>query len=415
MATRRSSAVTNRCHARTVLPWHRFGPYHHARARAAAKRLDLVGLEISTVDKVNMWAPVKEADGFELVRAFPAQDVDELSQGAIRERIGEVLDRIDPGVVVVHGWATREALAILEWAVARGRPAITMSASTAWDAPRRLHTEWVKSRLVRLCSAALVGGTPHVAYMESLGMPRERIFTGYDAVDNAHFARGAEKVLSTDQTGASRDRRRKFFLTVGRFIGTGPDAGVKNHFRLMESYRRYRRLAGGESWDLVILGDGDLRPQLEAYRTQLSLEPFVAMPGFKQYDELPTWYGLASAFILPSLKDTWGLVVNEAMAAGLPVVVSNRCGCAQDLVREGVNGFTFDPLDVEGLARLMHRMAHGDVDREAMGRASREIIADWGPERFADGLARAVEVALSAPRPRPTLLDRMILEALLRR
>ncbi len=102
------------------------------------------------------------------------------------------------------------------------------------------------------------------------------------------------------------------------------------------------------------------------------------------------------------------------MAAGLPVLVSNRCGCARDLVREGVNGFTFDPFDVEELARRMYDLAHGNVDRAAMGRASREIIAGWGPERFADGLARAVEVALSVPRPRAGWADRAILRALIR-
>ena len=102
------------------------------------------------------------------------------------------------------------------------------------------------------------------------------------------------------------------------------------------------------------------------------------------------------------------------MAAGLPVLVSNRCGCARDLVREGVNGFTFDPFDVEELARRMYDLAHGNVDRAAMGRASREIIAGWGPERFADGLAQAVEVALSVPRPRAGWADRAILRALIR-
>lgn len=122
-----------------------------------------------------------------------------------------------------------------------------------------------------------------------------------------------------------------------------------------------------------------------------------------------------SCFVHASTSEQWGLVVNEAMAAGLPVLVSNRCGCAADLVREGVNGFTFDPYDVEEMTRLMFRVAHGDVDRAALGQASREIIAEWGPERFAVGLEQAVEAALSAPAPKPSLLDRALLWALIHR
>lgn len=393
-----------------ILCWHRFGPYHHARAKAAARRLPLTGLEISTVDKVNMWAPVEGTNGFELIRVFPDHDIDTLPTTALREGIVRALEEVDPSVVVVHGWATRDALAVLCWALRQRKPAIMMSASTAWDAPRRLHTEWVKSRIVRLCSAALVGGTPHAEYMASLGMPRERIFTGYDVVDNRHFARGAE----TARGQAARLRRERglderFFLASARFVEK------KNLFRLLEAYARYRAATGAGAWDLVILGDGELRTDLEAHRARLGLEAHVSMPGFRQYDELPVWYGLASCFVHASTVEQWGLVVNEAMAAGLPVLVSNRCGCAQDLVREGVNGFTFDPYDAEGLAELMHRIAHGGLDLEALGRASREIIADWGPERFADGLARAAETARSVPGPRPTLVDRALLEFLVRR
>ena len=124
---------------------------------------------------------------------------------------------------------------------------------------------------------------------------------------------------------------------------------------------------------------------------------------------------MASAFVHASTTEQWGLVVNEAMAAGLPVLVSNRCGCAPDLVRDGVNGFTFDPYDVDRLADLMLKVSSDQCDREAMGQASRAIIKDWGPERFADGLMQAVAVARSRPLPRASWLDRSLLWALVHR
>jgi glycosyltransferase involved in cell wall biosynthesis len=142
----------------------------------------------------------------------------------------------------------------------------------------------------------------------------------------------------------------------------------------------------------------------------------VVLPGFIQYDALPAYYGLAGAFVHASTTEQWGLVVNEAMASGLPVIVSKRCGCVPDLVQDGVNGFSFDPYDVEALASLMQRVAAmADEQRRTMGEAGRRIIADWGPERFADGLMQAVEVARRRPPSRASWLDRSLLWALVHR
>ena len=138
------------------------------------------------------------------------------------------------------------------------------------------------------------------------------------------------------------------------------------------------------------------------------------MPGFKQYADLPKYYGLAEAFILPSTEEQWGNVVNESMACGLPVLISSRCGCAGTLVRNGVNGFTFDPFDVDALAKIMLRFSSGQLDLAAMGQASREIISQWRPDTFAENLLKAAECALSQPRPRAGLFDSLLLSALIR-
>jgi glycosyltransferase involved in cell wall biosynthesis len=144
------------------------------------------------------------------------------------------------------------------------------------------------------------------------------------------------------------------------------------------------------------------------------LEDSVLLPGFKQYDELPAFYGPAGAFIHASTTEPWGLVVNEAMASGLPVLVSNRCGCAQDLVQEGKNGFTFDPDNVEELAQLMFQVSAFQPSKlSEFGSESRRIISGWGPERFATGLRDAVAAALESPPKRAGALDRLLLRLLL--
>lgn len=140
----------------------------------------------------------------------------------------------------------------------------------------------------------------------------------------------------------------------------------------------------------------------------------VTLAGFRQLEETTAYYGLAGAFVHPAQVDQWGLVVNEAMAAGLPVLVSKRAGCAHDLIRDGENGFCFDPADASQLSRLLCKIASPDTDRAAMGRRSREIIARWSPDRFAEGLWQALQTGQQQPR-RPFSLPLRLLLWLLRK
>jgi hypothetical protein len=97
------------------------------------------------------------------------------------------------------------------------------------------------------------------------------------------------------------------------------------------------------------------------------------------------------------------------------VLVSNRCGCAIDLVATGRNGYTFDPLRPSELADLMLHVSSDQCDRHKMGEASRAIIAQWTPQRFASSLCQAVDTALASPPPKAALPDRLLLHALMYR
>ncbi len=352
----------------------RLGPYHAARLAAAARLLPVLAVELAAESAEYAWDKVEGAGAFERLTLFPAARPATGAETAAR--VVALLEERQPAAVAIPGWADALALAALGWCARSGKPAIVMSESTAHDATRHAVREWIKRTLLRGCSAALVGGSAHVAYLATLGFPRDRIFTGYDIVNNAHFA-----VADPPRGGG--------FLASARFIEK------KNLPRLLRVYAAYRREGGG--WPLTLLGDGPLRRDLLALRDELGLTAHVAMPGFEQYDGLPSRYAAADAFIHASTTEQWGLVVNEAMAAGLPVLVSKRCGCAPDLVAEGRNGFTFDPEDeAEITARLRDLSSSPDLQR--MGEASREIIADWTPTRFGEGMKSAVETALSRPR-----------------
>jgi glycosyltransferase involved in cell wall biosynthesis len=142
------------------------------------------------------------------------------------------------------------------------------------------------------------------------------------------------------------------------------------------------------------------------------LNDVVHLPGFRQYADLPAYYGLAGAFVHASTIEQWGLVVNEAMAAGLPVVVSRGCGCADELVVPGRNGYTFDPLDPSELTRCLLHVASDRCNRQVMANEGRVIIADWTPDRFATGLSQAVDLAIATPR-RSMLGNRILVRALI--
>ena len=132
------------------------------------------------------------------------------------------------------------------------------------------------------------------------------------------------------------------------------------------------------------------------------------LPGFKPYEELPFYYALANAFVHASTTEQWGLVVNEAIASGLPVIVSNRCGCAPELVNG--NGFTFDPTNEDELAtRLLEMASLSDQERKHLGDNSYRIAANFAPERFGEGLERAASVAMAGPQKRFGVMDRALL------
>lgn len=392
--------------------FHRFGPYHTARLSAVARLsgCTLTGIELSAVDNTYAWAPMESDYSFNHVTLFRDCDIHEKSPKDVWQRMWQELADIKPHVVAVPGWSEAASLAAIAWCNTHKIPVVLMSASTAYDVPRTWWKECIKNRIVRLCSAALVGGSPQAEYLADIGMPRDLIFPGYDVVDNEYFATRTDLLgKNAKQLRSELDLPEHFFIVSNRFVAQ------KNLTRLLNAYAHYREKAGKKAWSLVLIGDGALRPQIEKQLADLNLTQGVLMPGFIQYDKLPEYYGLASVCILASVSETWGLVINEAMASGLPVIVSNHCGCAPDLVREGVNGFTFDPYDVDALADLMLKISSDACARRAMGKASREIISHWTPETFARNMIKAAQTAVKGPRTHSGFFDRALLRALANR
>lgn len=370
----------------------RLGPYHVARldgaARVAARNgAELVGIEVAGTDAVNLWTSRPGPASFRHRCLFPDASYQELRGSVIRSAVVSALTEEGPGAVALPGWHRADATGGLAWCRRTGTRAILMSESSRHDTARQWWREWFKRRVVGRYDSALVGGRSHAAYAAELGMPREHIFLGYDVVDNRHFAEGASR--AREQSDVLRGRYglpAQYFLGVGRFVAK------KNFAGLLDAFASYRDRAGAGAWHLALCGEGPLRSDLEEQSRALSIQDRVIFAGVVQYDELPAFYGLAGAFVHASTTEQWGLVVNEAMASGLPVLVSDRCGCAGELVQEGVNGYKFGPVHTDRLASLLFDVSGGGGKAAQMGQASQRLIADWTPERFGSSLWDAATV-----------------------
>ena len=364
--------------------WVNFGHYHLARLAALNEVLKVRGIEL---------APFQRHYGWKVSREALAGVITTLSEGAYEDQrtlalcvgVWRALSREKPRIVLVPGYSAGPPITAAVWCWAHGAKAVLLSESTFADYPRQAWREWLKRCLVRtLFTFALVGGKRTRDYVRTLGIPSSRTFRYYDVVDNEYFAAGTAALRRTQDAEKYR-LPRNYFLFVGRL------APEKNVVTLIDAFAHYR--SGGGDWELVLVGEGTLRKELTSAAQQSGQAATVHFAGFQNGDELLPYYAFAGCLILPSTREPWGLVVNEAMTSGLPVLVSRNCGCSEDLVVEGENGFAFDPHDRGQLAALMAEMASsGCGARALLGMRSRQIIAEYSPGAFASEVRRLLQL-----------------------
>lgn len=378
--------------ASVLVALHRIGPYHHARLHAASQGLVLEALETRPQSSEYPWAFSAAA---EMARfGISAYSIHWLQGATDPERdqplteldrqLSALLDERRPDVVVSVGWADRAYQRLLLACHHRHIPLVIVSDSREHDGPRSAAKEWIKRSLLRAYSAALVAGSESRAYLKGLDFPSEAIFQPWDVVDN--------DLLQTMAATVQPERgARPHFLCVGRFVVK------KNHSGLVAAYGRYQAQAG--SWGLRLIGTGPLEAVIRTAIAALPDPSKVRLDPFLQLEDLAIAYGQASAFVLASSTDQWGLVVNEAMAAGLPCIVSRACGCAADLIEHGFTGWSFAPNDLAALTALLHSAEQqGPIERQGMAAAARERLNHYTPAEFAAGLRQAVKWARAQPR-----------------
>ena len=390
-----STPATN---CRVAVLWIDWYPYHVARfvglTHAPTLAGRVTGLEMVGGIGVHAGLKFREGlpDGLHIETLMPSESWQSANKLTLARLIWNRLSTLDPETVLVPGYYTLPAIAAALWARLHHRKSVLMTESCSYDHARSLWKEGVKRLGLHLLFGwAVAGGKDHIAYLQKLGFPRERVVRFYDVVDNRMFADGAS--LLRNGTAADHNLPSNYFLFVGRV------APEKNCVGLLSAWLIYR-LKGG-TWPLVIAGDGPDMPLLRATLAQSPYAGDVYLLGLRSSAQLFPLYAFASCFVLPSTREPWGLVVNEAMAAGVPVLVSTRCGCAHDLVQQGSTGWLFEPSDERLLARHLQLIESTPaIDRKRMGAAAAERIHAYSPERFGLEVASIADAA-SAPTPMP--------------
>lgn len=312
-----------------------------------------------------------------------------------RKAISAALASIQPDAVWVHGWGNAYPLAALR-AARRAKLPVLMRGETSLDclhggSMRRMAHRVLLSVLFRSVSQFLAIGTANREYYRCHGVPDERIHLAPYAVDNAFFQqRCREAAPNREKLRAELgiEPGRPVILFCAKLIAVKDPASLIRAVGMVGETKRV----------LLMVGDGALKPGLEALANKIA-PGLVKFLGFRNQTELPALYDLCDLFVLPSVFEPWGLVVNEVMNAAKPVLVSDKIGSGHDLVKPGVNGDVFRAGDVNDLhAKLLPWLA--DVGKRARGGVeSLHIINQWGFEENLAGMNQALSALSLAAAP----------------
>jgi glycosyltransferase involved in cell wall biosynthesis len=250
--------------------------------------------------------------------------------------------------------------------------------------PRRAHflRDAFLRGLFRLASGFLASGELNAAYYRHYGADPKRFFLLPWAIDNERFAR--DSVFAAGEREAMRERFgfRSDEMVIVFSAKLLPRKDPMTLLRAVDAMRNRQRAA------LLFLGHGELRAELEAFARERKLR--VHFAGFVNQRDLPKHYAAGDVFVLPSTYEPRGSVINEAMACGLPVIVTDRIGSIGDIVREGENAFIYPAGDARALASQLDQLVEDCALRERMAAKSREIIATWDYARGVRGVEEAI-------------------------
>jgi glycosyltransferase involved in cell wall biosynthesis len=294
-------------------------------------------------------------------------------------------------LVVLSAWDEPSYVLLWLWGVFLRKKIIFWIESTREDGPRPGIKEAYKKLLLSQASGCIVPGRKSSEYCRILGMPEGRIFVAPNAVDRDYFRCQADLLLPRRE-----ELRRELGLSgvVLLFVGRLVEA-YKNVSFLLRGFQRLGK--SGAEVSLALVGDGPDRDKYEDMIKSKNISG-VRFLGEMDHERLCRVYAASDIMVLPSRSETWGLVLNEAMEFGLPLVVSDAVGAGPDLVHPGENGFIVPSGDEGALVKALEKLANDPGLRTRMGEASRRIVEHFSPENWVAGVISAFDAVLRETR-----------------
>jgi len=322
---------------------------------------------------------------------FPEQSNTELTKHQIKDKAFARLNEIDPDVVIGGSIVFYSGALGLRWAKRNKKKFIMFDdAKPSW-VKRNFVVQTIKNLITNQADGLWL---PSVEYDEEYNTlyPKNKMqyLYGYDCIDNNLFKLGDKRM----------DHHK--IITVSRLV---PKKNVK---ALLEAWKFVED--NDNVYSLDILGDGPLADELKAYKNQLGLKR-VNFLGAVANDDIPKFLSCADAFVCPSLYESWGLVVNEAMAAGLPVLLSDKINAAFTLLKDWENGYLFDPYEEGALQqKLMDFIRLPVAVKKRMSAKSLELIGRMDFNYMGDELLRALNHFKTTSFKKPSLPARLVID-----
>jgi L-malate glycosyltransferase len=370
-----------------VLVWENFGPTHVDRCESVAKLIGtsrrVYGLELASASIIYKWRP-ETGSGFQKITLF-------------HETTADVPIIRFTKALLMACWRLRPAdfffchyslLPIFLTAMSlrlSGSRVFAMNDSKFDDYRRDFRREIIKTVFYRPYNGAIASGTRAADYLRFLGIPESRVMLNYDTLSVGRIRR----LAGIDKAPGGAPFEARHFTIVARMV---PE---KNISMALEAYSIYRTQSTRPR-ELHLCGSGPLEARLRAKTAELAIDDFIKFHGFLQTEDVCSILGTTLALLLPSTIEPFGLIVIEALAMGVPVILSESCGARDLLVRNGVNGFIVEPDNSAGLAFFMslidkdeslwHRLSLATEKFAVAGDASlfaQSVMNLTGPEKSA--------------------------------
>lgn len=369
--------MAQRKSARIGVLFTQFSAYHIDRCQAVAQRFagtaEVLAVEVATSSTTYAWDASGAVSGARKITLFPGMNYDQISWPRRFWRQFKALRRCET-VLIGIGYNEPDVIALSWLLTLLGTKVILLSESKFDDKPRRIQTECVKAVALAPYRAAIVGGHRHIAYLRFLGFHRRPVMPGYDTVNLARVrAMGGGAAAPDGPAYAGRN-----FIFVGRFVDK------KNLLETIAGFAIYAATAGPQARRLVLIGAGVEEPAMRAAAAAHGVSHLVDFPGFLGAEAVARALSGGLALVLVSCEEQWGLVVNEALAFGLPAIISASVGSGDLLVRNLSNGYVIEQGSPQGLALAMASLASDEALWRKMVAAAHARAWLGDTERLAD-------------------------------